>query len=270
MTFRALRFAARSVPLVVALTAAAAWAQGEAGSPASATGAEAATPAAADPGAPPAVADGAAPVDAAPADGAPADAAPPDAAPADGDLQTADEAYNLKVREIEGKINDLKEQIWRAKAKLTLLTEQVTGGLGTGASAVIVHKNDMGGAFLLTEAHYFLDGAAIWQDTDEAGSRLTDLRERQLFDGNLVEGSHTLTVNLVYKGNGSGVFSYLAGYTFRLKDSFTFTAEPGKVITINVVGHEKGNFTTELTERPAIKFETKVAQDQRAPKRAAQ
>lgn len=200
---------------------------------------------------------------------APAETAP---APAGGaaaeDLQTADEAYNLKVRELEGRINDLKEQIFRSKAKLTLLTEQVTGGLGTGASAVIIHDNEMGGNFLLTEAHYFLDGAPIWQDTDETGVRLSEMKERQLFDGNLVEGSHTLTVQLVYKGNGSGVFSYLSGYTFRLKNALTFEAEPGKVITIRSVGYEKGNFTTELTDKPGLRFDTQVAEDQRAKAKA--
>ena len=173
-------------------------------------------------------------------------------------LQTAEQEYDIRVRGLEGRINDLKEQIFRSKAKLTLLTEQVTGGLGTGAGATIIHKNEMGGRFLLTEAHYFLDGTPLWQEVDETGERLTEMREHPVWDGNIVEGSHTLTVNLVYRGNGSGVFSYLSGYVFELKDSFNFTAEAGKVITIYVSGYEKGNFTTELVDRPDIKFEPKV------------
>lgn len=188
--------------------------------------------------------------------------APPAAAP-----KTANEAYDLKVRAIEGKINDLKEQIWRAKAKLTLLTETVTGGLGSGASVAIVHQNDMGSAFVLREVHYFLDGAAIWQDSDETGLRLTDLRDKTVMTGNIVEGSHTLTVSMVYQGNGSGLFSYLDGYVFRVSDSFTFTAESGKVVKIRAVGYERGNFTTELTERPAIRFDADIEVDQRGGRR---
>lgn len=235
----------------------------EAGTPAEASGEPTAEAAGAEAAPPDAVAGEAAGGEAGEAatpegEAAPAAAPAPDAS----ELQTADESYNVKVREMEGRINDLKEQIFRSKAKLTLLTEQVTGGLGTGASAVIVHKNQMGGNFVLIEAHYFLDGAPIWQDTDETGVRLTEQTERQLFDGNLVEGSHTLNVRLVYKGNGSGVFSYLSGYTFRLKNSITFKAEPGKVVTIQSVGYEKGNFTTEMTERPDIKFEQKIAEAQ--------
>jgi uncharacterized small protein (DUF1192 family) len=211
----------------------------------------------------PAAAEATAPAD---SEAEPAPTEEPAPAPSASELKTADESYDLKVKELEGRINELKEQIFRSKAKLTLLTEQVTGGLGTGASAVIVHENGMGGNFLLVEAHYFLDGAPIWQDTDEEGTRLTEQKERQLFDGNLVEGSHTLNVQLIYKGNGSGVFSYLSGYTFRLKNSITFKAEPGKVVTIRAVGYEKGNFTTELTERPDIKFEQKIAEAQKSAK----
>lgn len=220
--------------------------------------------------------------DAPPADAAPEGDAPPAPAeeaapvqeeaaapvPSADELQTADEAYNLKVREIEGRINDLKEQIHRSKSKLTLLTEQIAGGLGTGATVVIIHENKMGGNFLLTEAHYFLDGQPIWQETDETGETLSAQKQRPLLDGNLVEGSHTLTVQLVYKGNGSGVFSYMAGYTMTVRNALTFTAEPGKVMTIYATGYEKGNFTTELTERPAIMIKTELSEDQR-PKSGA-
>jgi len=204
----------------------------------------------------------------APAAATPA-AAPAAAAPASGAALTADEDYNLKMRDLEERVGELKEQIFRSKAKLQSLTEQVMGGAGAGASVVIVHKNEMSGAFLLTEAHYYLDGAPLWNEVDEDGEKLTAKLQVPVWDGNIVEGSHTLTVNFVYRGNGKGVFSYLSGYTFRLKDSVTFTAEPGKVVSISSVGYEKGNFTTEMTERPGIRFDTDVQIDSRPVKKAA-
>ncbi|HEY4220394.1 MAG TPA: dihydrolipoamide acetyltransferase, partial [Myxococcota bacterium] len=158
------------------------------------------------------------------------------------------------MRELEDMVSELKEQIFRSKAKLQLLAEQVAGGIGTGAKIVIVHKNEMGANFLLTEANYYLDGQPLWQEVDEGGSKLTEKKEFPVWDGNIVEGSHTLTVSLVYKGNGTGVFKYLSAYTWRLKDAITFTAEPGKVVTINALGFESGNFTTPLEERPKIRF----------------
>ena len=174
---------------------------------------------------------------------------------------TADEEYGLKMMELENSVAELKEQIFRSKAKLTLLTEQVQGGSGAGARIVITHKNQMGPNFLLVEVDYFLDGTPLWQEVDETGSKLTPKKEYPLWDGNIIEGSHTLTVEMKYKGNGSGAFKYLAGYQWKLKDALTFTAEPGKLVSIDVVGFEQGSFTTEMTERPRIRFDKNVQND---------
>jgi hypothetical protein len=174
---------------------------------------------------------------------------------------TADEEYRLRMKQLESSVAELKEQIFRSKAKLTLLTEQVQGGSGAGSRIVITHKNQMGGNFLLVEVDYFLDGTPLWQEVDDAGTKLTPKKEYPLWDANIVEGAHTLTVELKYKGNGSGAFQYLAGYQWKLKDAITFTAEPGKQVTIDVVAFEQGGFTTEMTERPKIRFEKNVAID---------
>jgi hypothetical protein len=84
-----------------------------------------------------------------------------------------------------------------------------------------------------------------------------------VWDGNIVEGSHTLTVRLVVRGNGTGVFQYLSGFKWTLKDSITFTAEPGKVFSLDVVAFEKGNFTTPMEERPNIRFDSNISRDSR-------
>ena len=205
------------------------------------------------------------PAAAAPAEGtAPAGGTTVTVPPDPAAMQTADQEYNLRLRELEGKINDLKDSIFRSKAKLTLLTEQVTGGLGGGSGAVILHKNEMGGAYLLTEAHYFLDGQELWQEVDDTGERLSERKEYSVFEGNIVEGSHTLTVNIRIQGNGSGIFSYMSGYTWNLKDSYTFTAEPGKRVKITTSVFESGNFTTEINDRPKIRFETEVEAQKKA------
>jgi hypothetical protein len=165
------------------------------------------------------------------------------------------------MKELEDAVSELKEQIFRSKAKLTLLTEQVQGGTGAGSRIVITHKNLMGPNFLLVEVNYFLDGTPLWQEVDESGVKLTAMKDHPLWDGNIVEGSHTLTVALRYQGNGSGVFQYLSGYTWKLKDALTFTAESGKLVQIDVVGFEAGNFTTEMSERPKVRFDKNIQTD---------
>ena len=174
---------------------------------------------------------------------------------------TSDEAFQTRVKTLEEKVVDLKEKIYRSKARLLLLQETVLGGdLSSGARAVLVHKNDMGGTFALESVAYALDGAPILTRTDKDGD-LANRPEFEIFNGRIVPGQHQVAVKLVYKGKGFGVFSYLEGYKFTVSSSYTFSAEPGKVTTVKVVGYEKGGITTELKDRPAVRYDVEVSRD---------
>jgi hypothetical protein len=174
---------------------------------------------------------------------------------------TSDEAFQTRVKTLEEQVVDLKEKIYRSKARLLLLQETVLGGdLSSGARAVLVHKNDMGGTFALESVAYALDGAPILTRTDKDGD-LAGRPEFEIFNGRIVPGQHQVAVKLVYKGKGFGVFSYLEGYKFTVSSSYTFSAEPGKVTTVKVVGYEKGGLTTELKDRPAVRYDVEVNRD---------
>lgn len=174
---------------------------------------------------------------------------------------TSDEAFQTRVKTLEENVVDLKEKIYRSKARLLLLQETVLGGdLSTGARAVLVHKNEMGGTFALESVAYALDGAPILTRTDKDGD-LAGRPEFEIFNGRIVPGQHQVAVKLVYKGKGFGVFSYLEGYKFTVSSSYTFSAEPGKVTTVKVVGYEKGGLTTELKDRPAVRYDVEVNRD---------
>ncbi len=186
---------------------------------------------------------------------------PDDAEKAMREMQEADATYRAKIRGLEEKVNELKESIFRSKAKLMMLTEQVTGGLSTSAKLLLLHENQMGSGYALVQRHFFLDGMPLHQDADDTGERFKNEGEIIIFDGPIVEGTHTLTVSLVYRGEGAGLFSYLDGYAFHLKDSFTFTTEQGKITTNKVVGFEKGDFTTSYVERPALRLDSEIVDD---------
>jgi hypothetical protein len=221
----------------------------------------AATPAAPAAGAatPAAPAAGAA-TPAAPAAGAAAPAAPSPsgAPPAPGEGAAADSgAYTVRLRSLEKNVNELKEQIFRTKARLNLLKETVLGGVIGAARAYIRHKNEMGSSFRLIKAAYALDGVQILSKADDSG-RLADMQEFDIYNGAIQPGSHTLSVALTYQGNGFGVFSYLKGYKFNVKSSHTFVAGESKTTNITVVGFEKGNITTQLSDKPAVDFRVSV------------
>ena len=172
-------------------------------------------------------------------------------AASDADMDAG--TYAVRLRDLEQRINELKEQIFRSKARLSLLAETVLQGVVAGAQAVIIHENRMSSSYRLVKAVYALDGARIFSKADEEGS-LGERRETDIYDGSIVPGEHTLTVNLEYRGHGYGIFSYLKGYRFRVRSNYSFSAPEGKAITVRVVGFEKGGPTAPLEERPAIRY----------------
>ena len=184
---------------------------------------------------------------------APADAT---AAPAAGG--GADQgAYTVRLRGLEKNVNELKEQIFRTKARLNLLKETVLGGVIGASRAIIHHKNEMGSSFRLIKAAYALDGVQIYAKSDDTGA-LAEMQDFDVYNGAIQPGSHTLSVALTYQGNGFGVFSYLKGYKFNVKSSHTFVAGDSKTTNITVVGYEKGNITTQLSDKPAVDFRVNV------------
>ncbi len=165
--------------------------------------------------------------------------------------------YAVRLRDLEQSVDELKEQIFRSKARLSLLAETVLHGVVAGAQSRIVHENKMGNSFKLVKVVYALDGAPILNKADEEGA-LGEREEFDVYNGSIVPGEHTLTVQLEYRGHGYGIFSYLRGYRFKVNASHTFTAGEGKVTSIRVVGFEKGGPTAPIEERPAARFIERV------------
>lgn len=164
---------------------------------------------------------------------------------------------NIRLRSLEQRVDALKEQAWRVKARVGMLKEAVLGG-GIGARATISHQNKMGGSFRLARVIYALDGQQIFSRIDEDTTKLNDLKSIEVFAGPIAPGNHTISVLLEYTGNGYGVFSYLKQYKFTVRSSHTFTASEGKETQINVEGYEKGGVTAQLKDRPAIDFKENI------------
>ena len=189
-------------------------------------------------------------------------AAPSDAGDSGTPATTAQDtmtagSYAVRLRDLEQRISELKEQIFRSKVRLSLLAETVLEGVVAGSQAVITHQNKMSSSFRLVKVTYALDGAPIFNRSDEGGS-LADAEEFQVYFGSMVPGQHTLTINLEYRGHGFGIFSYLKGYRFKVRSTHTFTAPEGRAVTLHVVGYEKGGATAPLEERPAVRYVERV------------
>lgn len=178
--------------------------------------------------------------------------------------------YVVRLRDLEQHIDELKEQIRRSHTRLSLLSDTILSGGAGGARAEITFRNDLSSAFRLTGALVVLDGAVQLNKQDESDdSALASQKDIPIFIGSIPPGDHTVQVVLQLRGNGYGVFSYLKGYKFKVPASHSFTITEGKTLKLDVIAWEKGDVTTDLTDRPAIRFtenvRSGVATDSAAP-----
>jgi hypothetical protein len=155
------------------------------------------------------------------------------------------------LRDLEQRVDELKDQIRRSHTRLALLSDTILGGGTAGCRSEVEFKNEMSSAFLLTRAQFLIDNQLQANRQDESGA-LSDQKDIPIYSGTVPPGDHTIVVALTFQGNGYGIFSYLRGYKFEVKSSHSFTAIEGKTLVITATAFEKGGVTTPLEQRPQI------------------
>lgn len=176
--------------------------------------------------------------------------------------------YLVRLRDLEQRVDELKEQIRRSHTRLSLLSDSIlSGGVG-GARAEITFVNDMSNVFQLTRALFLLDGAVQNNKQDESGA-LAEQKEIPVFNGSIPPGDHTLQVLVQLRGHGFGVFSYLQGYRFEIRSSHSFTVTEGKTVELRAIAYEKGGVTVPLEQRPAMRYFERVRTTVQGDKAAA-
>ncbi len=192
-----------------------------------------------------------------PAAQSPPPATPTAAAPGSAAPKGTDSDYRIRLRDLESRVDELKERIRASHTRLSLLSDTIlSGGLG-GAHAEIVFRNELGNAFRITSLLFVMDGAVQYKKEDATGV-LSTQKLIPIFSGPVPPGDHTLQVVVGMRGHGYGVFSYLKAYKPKAKRTHSFTVDEGKSAKVEVVLWEKGSATTPVEQRPALRFVQKV------------
>jgi hypothetical protein len=165
--------------------------------------------------------------------------------------------YAVRLRDLEQRVDELKDQVRRSHTRLALLSDTIIGGGAAGSRSEVEFKNEMSSAFQMTHALFVIDGQVQYNRGDDSGA-LADQKDIPIYSGSVPPGDHTIQVALTFQGNGYGVFSYLRGYKFEVKSSHAFTATEGKTITITATAFEKGGVTTPLEQRPTVEWQEKL------------
>lgn len=190
---------------------------------------------------------------------APAASADP-AAPAEPTAEEAAEDaasdFSRELRTVEEDVSNLKERVFRSKATLKLLKELVVDASATGSRVLLWHINKLGGGYSMESIQYFLDGKSVYSKVDPGGT-LDTMRELQVHEQSLSPGTHSLQVNMVLRGKGYKVFSYLRTYQFKVQSSYSFKIEEGRVSTIRVIADSRGGLRN-FVERPTIQYDERT------------
>jgi hypothetical protein len=187
---------------------------------------------------------------------------PPPAVSVDMNAKPPDQGMNgatyaVRLRDLEQRVDELRDQIRRSHTRLALLSDTIIGGGAAGSRAEVEFQNEMSNAFELTRALFVIDGQVQYNHQDESGA-MADQKDIPIYTGTMPPGDHTIQVALTFQGNGYGVFSYLRGYKFEVKSSHAFTAVEGKMLSVTATAFEKGGVTTPLEQRPTIEWREKV------------
>jgi hypothetical protein len=177
------------------------------------------------------------------------------AATAGASAQGGAEAFHRELLSVEGKVEDLKEKVFRSKAALMYLREVVaTGNTGGGSRVSIVLRNGLGAGQVLEGVTFLLDGQIKFAGSDasvdkalRAGSGL------EVVQGAISPGTHELTATYRIRSTGFKVFSYAQGDTYEIRVRNTFDAKMGEACTLAATLRE-GAAVNSFKDRARVDF----------------
>jgi hypothetical protein len=120
----------------------------------------------------------------------------------------------------------------------------------SGSQPGIIFRDELGAAFQLTRAVFFLDRAPLLQldATDDK-----PLPREILVPGAVPSaGEHELYILLELRGHGSGADEYLRGYRFEVKSAHRFTVVEGRPLRLEGIAWARP--AQAIEQRPAIRY----------------
>ncbi len=163
---------------------------------------------------------------------------------------------DFSIEKIIKELKRLKEKVAKSEKRMSDIVSVVLSSAETkGSRIALIYQTEMSPDFILVQAVFSLDGAPIYNKSDEDG--LLGEKDTEIYDGAILPGKHTLTINLVFRGHGYGILSYLSKYKFKVRSEYNFKVKEGKGLMLNVISFEKGDVNTKLEDRPAVKYQEK-------------
>lgn len=156
---------------------------------------------------------------------------------------------------ISSQVDAMKTEVMSEKTQVLVLKDLLKkeGLDGSRKSLVIAFKNDLGKRYLVDSVTYKLNGEIIYQFVAEdraiaSGDKNSPQRQ---FETKIVPGPYTFEVQVIYRGNDSGVFSYVKDYRITREEKTTIDVKKANQIVVSAF--ESGGVFADFKDRPQLK-----------------
>lgn len=165
-------------------------------------------------------------------------------------------AKNINTSAISAQVDALKTEIMSEKVQVIILKDLLKkeGLDGSRKSLIIAFENNIGKRYLIDSVTYKLNGEIIYQFVAEnrmiANAKLEVPQEK--FEYKIVPGPYKFEVQVVYRGNDTGVFSYIKDYRVVRESSLNLEVKNEDRITVSAF--ESGGVFADFREKPQLKI----------------
>jgi hypothetical protein len=152
-------------------------------------------------------------------------------------------------------VDAMKTEVMSEKLQVLVLKDLLKkeGLDGSRKPLMITFKNDLGKRYLVDSVTYKLNGEIIYQYISEDRGLANSAKNAPLkqFETKVVPGPYNFEVQVIYRGNDSGVFSYVKDYRITREEKMSIDLKKADQIVISA--YESGGVFTDFKDRPQLK-----------------
>jgi len=158
------------------------------------------------------------------------------------------------ISAVSSQVDAMKTEVMSEKMQVLVLKELLKkeGLDGSRKSLIIAFKNDLGKRYLVDSVTYKLNGEIVYQFVTE--DRMTASAQKNAptkqFETKVVPGPYTFEVQVIYRGNDTGVFSYVKDYRITREEKMAIDIKKTNQITVNAF--ESGGVFADFKDRPQL------------------
>jgi hypothetical protein len=168
-------------------------------------------------------------------------------------------ANNLNTSANTSQVDALKTEVTNSQTQVLVLKDLLRkeGLDGSRRSLIIDFDNKMTKRYIIDSITYKLNGDILYQyvadDSIEAGKKY-DFKKQ--FETKVVPGPYAFEAQVVYRGNDTGVFSYVKDYRITREQKVNIEVKKNKSTQLTVSTSENGSVLSDFKDRPQLKVLT--------------